>query len=315
VNSVGINLNTSSAYLLARVAGIGEGLAKAIVDFRNKHGLFKSRKILLEVPRFSTKTFEQAAGFLRVPESDNPLDNTGVHPEQYGVIEEQAQKLGKSVKDLLGEGATTLKDNTDFKEQVGKFTFQDIIRDLEKPGLDPREEFVPFAFREDIMGIKDLKPGMICPGIVTNVTNFGAFVDIGVHQDGLVHISQISDQFIKEPREAVSPGDRVTIRVLEANLEKNQISLSMKLTEEPKAPKRAPREARAPKSPPKRAPLVPSGEPPKVKPRPQGEPPPRQPVAAKRPAGPKQTIAPKAAFNNPFAALSNLKNALKPTGK
>lgn len=232
VNQVGVNLNTASPYVLSRVAGIGEGLAKAIVEFRKKKGLFRSRRDLLDVPRFSQKAFEQAAGFLRIPEAENPLDNTAVHPERYPVLESVSQKIGKPLKECMGAGVSLIKANRaiveELEKEVGKFTFQDILTELEKPGRDPRDQFIAFQFRDDIHEVKDLKPGMMCPGIVTNVTNFGAFVDIGVHQDGLVHISQLADRFVKEPREVVSPGDRVHARVLEINLDKNQIALSLR---------------------------------------------------------------------------------------
>ena len=228
VNSVGVNLNTASSHLLARVSGIGPSMAKKIVEHRGEKGLFESRQQLLDIPRFSAKVFEQAAGFLRIPNSQHPLDNTGVHPERYEALERLAGRLGKGVGELTGSGVGLVKQAEDLKAEVGEFTFADIIAELEKPGRDPREEFSAFAFREDIHEVKDLQPGMTCPGIVTNVTNFGAFVDIGVHQDGLVHISQLSNRFVKDPRDIVNPGDRVTVRVLEVNLEKNQIALTMK---------------------------------------------------------------------------------------
>lgn len=228
VNSVGVNLNTASQHLLAYVSGIGPSLAKNIVEHRAKNGLFKSRKQLLEVGRFGSKAFEQAAGFLRIPGGDHPLDNTGVHPERYEVLEQYANKKGREVSDLLGAGVEVLKADSSLKSEFGEYTYEDIVRELEKPGRDPREEFAAFEFLQDVHDLKDLKPGMICPGIVTNVTNFGAFVDIGVHQDGLVHISQLSDSFVKDPKEVVNPGDRVKVRVLEVNIEKKQISLSMK---------------------------------------------------------------------------------------
>jgi protein Tex len=231
VNSVGVNLNTASYHLLARVSGIGPALAKKIVDHRAVNGLFRSRDQLLEIPRFSKKTFEQAAGFLRIPGGDQPLDNTGVHPERYPVLERLANEIGRSVSDLLGQGVEFVKQAQSLREELGGYTFEDIVKELEKPGLDPREEFAAFEYRDDIHEISDLTPGMICPGIVTNVTNFGAFVDIGVHQDGLVHISQLSNRFVKDPREVVSPGDRVKVKVLEVNLEKNQIALTMKTDE------------------------------------------------------------------------------------
>jgi uncharacterized protein len=232
VNQVGVDLNTASVHLLAHVAGIGPGLAKSIVEHRGDKGLFKSREQLLEVGRFTKKAFEQAAGFLRIPGAENPLDSTGVHPERYPMLQELATKLGKQVSDLLGDGVALIKGNKEFKEKVGDFTHADIVNELAKPGRDPREQFQAFQFRDDISEVKDLKVDMICPGIVTNVTNFGAFVDIGVHQDGLVHISQLSTKFIKDPREAVSPGDHVKVKVLDVNFEKNQISLSIRAASE-----------------------------------------------------------------------------------
>ncbi len=231
VNQTGVNLNTASSHLLAHVSGIGPALGKAIVSARETNGVFRSRQELLKVPRFSKKTFEQAAGFLRIPGGDDPLDNTGVHPERYDALEAFADGIGKKASDLLGGGASLLRSSVALKESLGAFTFEDIVKELEKPGRDPRETFVPFSFRDGIRELKDLEVGMICPGIVTNVTNFGAFVDIGVHQDGLAHISQLSDRFVKDPREVVNPGDRVQVKVLGVNLEKSQISLTMKLRE------------------------------------------------------------------------------------
>jgi uncharacterized protein len=228
VNSVGVNANTASPYLLAEVAGIGSSLARRIAAHRQEKGVFKEKRDLLSVSRFSEKVFEQAAGFLRIPGAAHPLDNTGIHPERYSLLEKLATRLGKSVGDLVGPGASLVKRDTQFRDDVGKFTFDDIVKELERPGRDPRQSFVAWSFRDDIHELKDLAPGMSCPGIVTNVTNFGAFVDIGVHQDGLVHISQLADRFVKDPREVVSPGDRVTVRVLEVNLAKNQVALTMK---------------------------------------------------------------------------------------
>jgi uncharacterized protein len=276
VNSVGVNLNTASYHLLARVSGIGPALAKKIVEHRANKGLFRSREQLLEVPRFSKKTFEQAAGFLRIPDGNYPLDNTGVHPERYSVLENLAKQLGRSVADLLGPGVEQVKQAQSLREEVGAFTFDDIIKELEKPGRDPREDFAAFEYRDDVHSIADLTPGMICPGIVTNVTNFGAFVDIGVHQDGLVHISQLSNRFVKDPRDVVNPGDRVKVRVIEVNLEKNQIALSLKPEAEVKGEK--PQEAQ--------------GDRRQKRPKDRGnqsKQEPREPV--------------KKAFNNPFAAL------------
>ncbi len=246
VNSVGVNLNTASKYLLSRVSGIGPGLATSIVEYRSHKGIFTSRSALMEVPRFSEKTFEQAAGFLRIPESENPLDNTGVHPERYADLTTTAEKLGKSVREIMGaDGVREIRAAKEVSEELrnrlGEFTFDDVLKELEKPGRDPRAAFVPFSYRDDIFTVKDLQPNMVCPGIVTNVTNFGAFVDIGVHQDGLVHISRLSNTFVKDPRDVVSPGDRVTVKVLEVNLEKNQISLTMKTEAGARSERKAPR--------------------------------------------------------------------------
>jgi uncharacterized protein len=228
VNQVGVNLNTASYHLLSHVSGIGPALAKAIVERRARDGLFRSRAQLLEVPRFSKRVFEQAAGFLRIPEGAHPLDATSVHPERYAVLERLAAQLGVGVVGLLGAGVKLVRGAKELEAEVGAFTLADIIAELEKPGRDPRAGFVAFSFRQDIHAVADLQAGMVCPGIVTNVTNFGAFVDVGVHQDGLVHISQLADRFVKDPREVVSPGDRVSVRVLEVKREKNQIALTMK---------------------------------------------------------------------------------------
>ncbi len=295
VNAVGVNLNTASYHLLEHVSGIGPAMAKKIVEHRATNGLFTSRQQLLDIPRFSKKTFEQAAGFLRIPAADHPLDNTGVHPERYPALEALAVKLGKNVGDLTGSGVELIKQSEEFKSEVGEFTFADIITELAKPGRDPREEFSAFAYREDIHELKDLQPGMTCPGIVTNVTNFGAFVDIGVHQDGLVHISQLSNRFVKDPRDVVNPGDRVTVRVIEVNLEKNQIALSMKPetevvrkqpSERPAQPNQERRQDRGPNRQQNRGP--------------------NQGKDQKRRDDQKRPPAPaKGAFNNPFAQLAD----------
>jgi uncharacterized protein len=281
VNQVGVNLNTASYHLLGHVSGIGPGLAKAIVEYRGKKGLFRSRTALLEVPRFSAKVFEQAAGFLRIPEGENPLDNTGVHPERYAVLEKLAGQLHVPVAGLLGAGVKLVKQARELEKELGTFTFADVIAELEKPGRDPREGFAPFSYRQDIHTLDDLQPGMFCPGIVTNVTNFGAFVDIGVHQDGLVHISQLADRFVKDPRDVVSAGDRVSVRVIEVKLDKQQIALSMKSGAEvargPSEQGGGPRDDRR------------GGG------RPQG---PRTPVPPPQPKKP---------FNNPFAGLEKLR--------
>jgi uncharacterized protein len=286
VNQVGVNVNTASYHLLARVSGIGPGLARAIVDHRAKAGLFRSRAGLLEVPRFSKKIYEQAAGFLRVPDAVHPLDNTGVHPERYGALDKLASELGVTTAALVGPGVKLVKAARHFKDEVGAFTYDDLIRELEKPGRDPRDGFVPFSFRADIHELKDLRPDMVCPGLVTNVTNFGAFVDIGVHQDGLVHISQLADKFVKDPREVVSAGDRVTVRVLEVKLDKKQIALTMKT--ERASSTAAPRPAEAPR------PRAGDGAP-RPAPSAGARPSPSRSSAS----GPPPSAAP---FNNPFAA-------------
>jgi protein Tex len=239
VNGVGVDLNTASAPLLAYVSGIGPGLAKNIVEFRKTNGLFQDRSDLMKVPRFSTKVYEQCAGFLRIMNSKQILDSTGIHPERYAAVRDMAQELGIGIGQLVGDGAKKLMElRTKWAEIVGQYTFDDILRELEKPGRDPRDPFKVFSFREDISEVKDLKEGMICPGIVTNVTNFGAFVDIGVHQDGLVHISALSHKFVDDPRKVVNPGDQVTVKVLGVDLDKNQISLSMLLDDAPQKARR-----------------------------------------------------------------------------
>jgi uncharacterized protein len=233
VNNVGVDLNTASASLLAFVAGIGPALAQNVVEFRKKT-LFQDRSELLKVPKFSTKVFEQSAGFLRVAHGKIFLDSTGIHPERYTAVRDMAHELGIPISDLVGDGAKKLLPlRTKWMALIGEYTFDDIVKELEKPGRDPRDPFKIFNFRDDIFEVKDLKAGMICPGIVTNVTNFGAFVDIGVHQDGLVHISELSHKFIDDPRKLVNPGDQVTIKVLGIDLEKNQIALTMKMEASP----------------------------------------------------------------------------------
>ncbi|PIT99785.1 MAG: RNA-binding transcriptional accessory protein [Bdellovibrionales bacterium CG10_big_fil_rev_8_21_14_0_10_45_34] len=245
VNHVGVNLNTASSYLLQYVSGIGPQLAQQIVGHRKEKGLFKSRDELLSVPKFSSKAFEQGAGFLRVLESDNVLDRTGIHPERYGAVRDMAQTLGLTLSQLASlDGISKLKEEkAKFAPLIGEFTFVDIVSELEKPGRDPRDPYKVFTFREDIHELKDLKEGMLCPGIVTNVTNFGAFVDIGVHQDGLAHISELTHKFVDDPKLVVSPGDQVQVKVLKVDLDKKQIALTMKLTD---PPARSPGQTRSP---------------------------------------------------------------------
>jgi len=226
-------VNTASAPLLARIAGLNGTLANNIVAFREEHGAFGSRKALLKVPRLGEKTFEQAAGFLRIMDGKYPLDGSAVHPEAYGVAERIAAKHGRGVKDLIGDAAFLRRLNpADFTcDRFGLPTVQDILGELEKPGRDPRPEFRAAEFREGVEELKDLKPGMILEGTVTNVTNFGAFVDIGVHQDGLVHISALADRFVKDPHEVVAPGDIVKVKVLEVDLARKRIALTRRLEE------------------------------------------------------------------------------------
>ena len=230
VNNVGVDVNTASTSLLSYVSGIGPGLATAVVEYRKKNGLFQDRSELSKIPRFSQKIYEQAAGFLRISGGKVFLDSTGIHPERYAAVRDMAQDLNVNINQLVGDGAKKLLEaRTKWAAIVGEFTFDDIVKELEKPGRDPRDPFKVFNFKEDIFEVKDLKEGMICPGLVTNVTNFGAFVDIGVHQDGLVHISELAHKFVEDPRKVVNPGDQVTVRVLKVDLAKNQIALSMKL--------------------------------------------------------------------------------------
>ncbi|MCE5186568.1 MAG: RNA-binding transcriptional accessory protein [Planctomycetaceae bacterium] len=230
VNKVGVEVNTASKQLLMFVSGLGPQLAQKIVEYRNAHGPFHSRKNLTEVPRLGSRAFEQAAGFLRIRGSENPLDGSAVHPESYGVVESMAADLKCSVSDLMQNDV--LRRQIDLKkyvtDTVGLPTLTDIMSELAKPGRDPREKFEVFAFAEGISKIEDLKPGMKLPGIITNITAFGAFVDIGVHQDGLVHISEMSDGFVKDPADVVKVHQKVQVTVLEVDLEKRRIKLSMK---------------------------------------------------------------------------------------
>ncbi|WP_437642171.1 Tex family protein [Sorangium sp. So ce854] len=230
VNLVGVELNTASAPLLARVAGIGPSLAKKIVAHRDLNGAFKSRKGLLDVPGVGPRTFEQAAGFLRVRGGEHPLDASAVHPERYGLVERIAADLGVPVGSLIGDtGAIARIDPKKYESgDVGSFTLNDILSELKKPGRDPRATFEPPKFRDDVRTMEDLKPGMELEGVVTNVTAFGAFVDIGVHQDGLVHVSQLADRFVKDPNEVAKVGEKIKVRVLEVDLVRKRISLTAK---------------------------------------------------------------------------------------
>lgn len=233
VNAVGVDVNTASAALLVRVAGLSSLQAKSIVSWREKNGAFAARKALLDVPRLGPKTFEQAAGFLRIPDAADPLDASGVHPEAYPVVQRIVEKTGLSVNKLIGnhEVLSRLKASDYTDEQFGVPTVTDILKELEKPGRDPRPEFKTAKFQEGVHEIKDLVAGMMLEGVVSNVAAFGAFVDIGVHQDGLVHVSELSDRFVRDPREVVKVGDIVRVRVLDVDVARKRISLSMRSRE------------------------------------------------------------------------------------
>jgi len=230
VNNVGAELNTASGELLAYVSGLGPRLAQAIVDYRNKNGPFTSRESLKKVPRLGPKAFEQAAGFLRIRGGDHPLDASAVHPESYGVVEAIAKDLGHPLERLVGDASIAGRIDLQryLSDKVGLPTLNDIIEELARPGRDPRREFELFQFAEGINKIEDLAAGMKLPGVVTNVTDFGAFVDVGVHQDGLVHISQLADRFVRNPSEIVKVQQQVWVTVVEVDLERKRISLSMK---------------------------------------------------------------------------------------
>jgi uncharacterized protein len=245
VNSVGVDLNTASVPLLSRVSGLSSSVAKAVVRWREANGAFKSRQDLLKVTGLGAKTFEQSAGFLRIRGGDNPLDMTGVHPETYPVVEKIMEKTGKPVAELMGraEMLKTLKPELFANEAFGVITVKDILGELEKPGRDPRPDFKVARFNEGVDDIKDLTEGMVLEGTVSNVAQFGAFVDLGVHQDGLVHVSQLANKFVNDAREVVKTGDIVKVKVLEVDVARKRISLTMKLDAAP-ARRDAPRENR-----------------------------------------------------------------------
>ena len=230
VNSVGVNLNTASQHLLTYVSGLGPTLAKNIVDYRREHGAFTSRAQLKKVPRLGPVAYEQCAGFLRIPESDNPLDNSAVHPESYKIVEQMARDNGCTVRQLMTDAS--LREKIELRkyvsDTVGMPTLTDIMSELEKPGRDPRSQIEEFEFAAGINSIDDLRAGMTLPGIVTNITNFGAFVDVGVHQDGLVHISQLADRYVSDPNEVVKLHQHVRVKVTEVDKRRNRISLTMR---------------------------------------------------------------------------------------
>jgi protein Tex len=239
VNRVGVELNTASKQLLSYVSGLGPALATHIVAHRNEHGAFRTRRDLLKVPRLGPKAFEQCAGFLRIRDAANPLDASGVHPERYDLVDAMARDLGCGVSDLVRDGSLRARIQPEkyVTDSVGLPTLKDILEELAKPGRDPRQRFEIFAFQEGVEKMEDLKPGMKLPGIVTNVTAFGAFVDIGVHQDGLVHVSQLADRFVKDPSEVVKVGQKVYATVTEVDLERKRIALSLRAKPQIGAPK------------------------------------------------------------------------------
>ena len=235
VNAVGVDVNTASAALLARISGLNSTLAQNIVAYRDANGAFKSRSELKKVPRLGDKTYEQAAGFLRVMNGENPLDASAVHPETYPLVKRIAADTGRDIRSLIGDSAFLKRlDPKQFTdESFGLVTVSDILQELEKPGRDPRPEFKTAEFQEGVEKLSDLTPGMVLEGVVTNVTNFGAFVDIGVHQDGLVHISALSEKFVKDPYEVVKAGDIVKVKVMEVDIPRNRVGLSMRMSDTP----------------------------------------------------------------------------------
>jgi uncharacterized protein len=234
VNAVGVDVNTASAPLLTRVSGIGAGLAHNIVLHRNANGAFRSRRALKDVPRLGPKAFEQCAGFLRIPDGEDPLDASGVHPEAYPVVRRILKATKSDIKGLIGNAGVlrTLSPKSFVDDTFGPPTVADILLELEKPGRDPRPAFKAATFMEGVETLDDLKPGMVLEGAVTNVVAFGAFVDIGVHQDGLVHVSAMSRTFVKDPRDVVKPGDIVRVKVLEIDKARKRIALTLRLDDE-----------------------------------------------------------------------------------
>jgi uncharacterized protein len=235
VNGVGVDVNTASAPLLARVAGLSASVAENVVKYRDEHGAYRSRRALLKVPRLGDKAFEQCAGFLRIAHGDDPLDASAVHPEAYPVVERIVSQCGREVRNIIGDSGflRSLKAEQFTDDRFGVPTVRDILKELEKPGRDPRPEFVAPSFAEGVESLKDLQPGMVLEGRISNVAAFGAFVDIGVHQDGLVHVSALSHTFVKDPRDVVKAGDIVKVKVMEVDLPRQRIALSMRLDDVP----------------------------------------------------------------------------------
>ncbi|MBL7761786.1 MAG: helix-hairpin-helix domain-containing protein, partial [Chitinophagaceae bacterium] len=230
VNYVGVDVNTASKHLLTYVSGLSASVAKNIVEYRTKNGGFKTREELKKVSMLGPKAFEQCAGFLRIPNAENPLDNSAVHPESYKLVEAMSAKLNCSVADLISKQALRkeIKVKDFISEAAGQYTIEDILKELEKPGRDPRSPIEEFRFAEGISSMDDLKPGMKVPGIVTNITNFGAFVDVGVKQDGLVHISHLANRYVGDPNEVVKLNQKVMVTVLEVDVARKRVALSMK---------------------------------------------------------------------------------------
>jgi len=235
VNKVGVNLNTASKHLLTYISGLGPLLAQNIVDYRAQHGAFMNRRQLLDVPRMGPKAYEQCAGFLRISDGDNPLDNSAVHPESYPIVEQMSKDLHCRVSDLMGPEAKQMRERIDLQQYVsadgkgwGLPTLQDIMKELEKPGRDPRQQLEEFSFSSEVKVLEDVHEGMVLPGIVTNITNFGCFVDVGVHTQGLVHVSELANKFVKDPNTIVSLHQHVQVRVKEVDLKRGRLSLSMK---------------------------------------------------------------------------------------
>ena len=230
VNKVGVDVNTASPYLLTYISGLGPALAQNIVNYRAENGAFKNRKAILKVPKMGAKTFEQAAGFLRVSEGDNPLDNSAVHPERYALVEKMAKDLKCKVEDLMKDDQLRAQIHLQdyVSEDVGMPTLTDILHELEKPSRDPRTQLEEFHFDESVHTVDDLQVGMVLPGIVTNISAFGAFVDLGVHKDGLIHISEMADRRIKDPQEVVKLHQHVRVRVIDIDRARGRISLSLK---------------------------------------------------------------------------------------
>jgi len=340
VAQAGVALNTAHEALLQRVAGLAPVQARAIVDHRRKHGPFASRESLREVPEVTPRCFEQVVSFFRVRNSSAPLDDTGIHPELLPLLTQATARAGLGFDAAGPELATALRADKVLEEALGAPTLTDVANEIERKGRDPRGTFVPFSFRDDVREVKDLKEGMACPGLVTNVTNFGAFIDVGVGHDGLVHLSEFGERFVPDPRRVVSPGDRVNVRVLKVDSDKKQISLTMKRPPRPKIEGRprpsrprpavagdaAPAPRQLPARPPRREGPRPSGgeRPRQTERRPSAPPSDARPPASRaekprdaRPPRPRPVdsrpspAASRPVFNNPFAVLASLKGDLK----